>query len=230
MFNVTEKNNIDKSLFKNIEGIFFDMDGTLLDSMWLWKAIDIEYLHMHGAEYEDGLQENIAGMSFHQTAEYFKEHFGIKDPIEKMKDDWNQMAMDKYKSEVTLKKGAKEFLDILKNKNIKMAIGTSNSVELTDAALDSTGIRDYFDVVLTGSEILKGKPDPYIYLECAKRTGVDVNNCLVFEDIVSGIKAGKSAGMRVIAVDDDFSKGEVSAKRELSDMYINDFTEICDCF
>ena len=105
--------DIDKSLFDNIEGIFFDMDGTLLDSMWLWKAIDIEYLNMHGAEYEEGLQENIAGMSFHQTAQYFKEHFGIKDPIEKMKDDWNRMAMDKYKFEVTLKKGAKEFLDIL---------------------------------------------------------------------------------------------------------------------
>jgi len=215
---------------KNIKGVFFDMDGTILDSMWLWKAIDIEYLNRFGCEYPEGLQEEIAGMSFHQTANYFKERFKIEDDIEKMKDDWNEMAMDKYKHEVGLKKGVLDFLNMLKGKDIKMAIGTSNSVELTDAALDSTGIRDYFDVVLTGSEILKGKPDPYIYLECAKRTDLNPEDCVVFEDIVSGIKAGKSAGMRVIAVDDEFSMSEVNMKKSLADKYIYDFTEIYDCF
>ena len=62
---------------KNIKGVFFDMDGTILDSMWLWKAIDIEYLNRFGCEYPEGLQEEIAGMSFHQTANYFKERFKI---------------------------------------------------------------------------------------------------------------------------------------------------------
>ena len=219
-----------KDLFKNIKGVFFDLDGTLMDSMWLWKTIDIEYLQKFDIEYKEGLQEEIAGKSFHETAVLFKKLFNIEDSIEKMKSDWNDMALYKYEHEVPLKKGAKQLLDLLKEKGIKVAIGTSNSVELTKAALKANGLENYFDICLTGSEIINGKPDPYIYLECAKRSGLNPKDCLVFEDIVSGIKAGKNAGMKVVAIDDDFSFYERKEKIKLADLIIKDFTEVINEF
>jgi len=215
---------------ENIEAVLFDMDGTLLDSMWLWKTIDIEYLKRHNVEYPEGLQEGIAGKSFHETAIYFKERFGIKDDIEKMKNDWNDMAYDLYKHRVKPKKGADVLVKKLREKGIKTGICTSNSIELTEVALKANNMENDFDVILTGSEIMKGKPDPYIYLESARRLGVNSKACLVFEDIVSGILSGQNAGMKVIAVNDDFSKEETDRKMKLTGMVIDDFTGICEYF
>jgi len=93
-------------MLKNIKAVIFDLDGSLVDSMWVWPQIDIEYLARFGHKPpEEGLQSEIDGMSFSETAEWFKANFQIPDSIEKIKDDWNKMAWDKYENEVTLKPG-----------------------------------------------------------------------------------------------------------------------------
>ena len=97
-------------MMHNIEAVIFDMDGTLVDSMWMWHDIDIEYLGRFGIPLPDGLQGKIEGMSFHETAVYFKEHFPIPDSLDKIKADWNTMAWDKYTKEVPLKPNVQPFL------------------------------------------------------------------------------------------------------------------------
>ena len=92
------------------KAVIFDLDGTLVDSMWMWKAIDIEYLGRYGIALPENLQEQIEGMSFSETAEFFKERFRIPDPIQQIKNDWNAMAWEKYSHEVPLKEGVYEFL------------------------------------------------------------------------------------------------------------------------
>ena len=84
------------NMLEGIEACIFDLDGTLVDSMWIWEEIDVEYLAGFGISVDEKYQQDIEGMSMTQTAVYFKEHFGIKDSIEKMKADWNDMAWDKY--------------------------------------------------------------------------------------------------------------------------------------
>ena len=96
-------------MWKNKKAIIFDLDGTLVDSMWMWYDIDVEYLGRFGIEVPDRLQADIEGMSFSETAVYFKERFNIPDSLEKIKSDWNQMAWDKYTNEVPMKEGAAEF-------------------------------------------------------------------------------------------------------------------------
>ena len=211
---------------KSYKAFIFDMDGTLIDSMWIWKDIDIEYLARFGHEILDGLQKNIEGMSFHQTAIYFKEHFNIPDNLDKIKEDWNKMAYDKYTYEVKVKKGVFSLLDYAKNNNIKLGIATSNSRELTDQILKVHNLTDYFDVIVTGSEVINGKPAPDIYLKAAEKLMVSVKNCLVFEDIIPGIKAGKNAGMDVCAVPDDYSKSTLEEKRALADYFVNYIDEV----
>ena len=213
-------------MLKDIDAVIFDVDGTIADSMWMWKQIDIEYLGRFGIELPKNLQKNIEGMSFRETAVYFKEHFQIPDDIEKMMSDWNEMAAHKYRYEIPLKKGVREFLNVCKKNNIAMGIATSNSVELLSYFLKAHELHSYFEVVITGSDGLRGKPAPDMYLEAAKRLSVKPEKCLVFEDIIPGILAGKSAGMRVCAVDDLYSKDITDKKIEEADYFIESFEDI----
>ena len=213
-------------MIKNIEACIFDLDGTLVDSMWMWPEIDIEYLGRLGIKYDDNLKTEIDGISFHETAVYFKNKFDIVDSVEKICQDWEDMALDKYKYEVKEKPGCSSFLEFLKSKGIRMGIATSNNRTMVDAVLKSLNIKYYFEVIITSDEVKKGKPAPDIYLKTADLLGVVPEKCLVFEDVVAGIIAGKSAGMKVCAIEDDFSKEVRHKKKELSDYYIDDYREL----
>ena len=105
-----------------------------------------------------------------------------------------------------LKPGVRRFLEEAAERDIKMAICTSNGREMVDAVLSALKIRDFFSCVITGCEVAAGKPSPDIYLEAARRLSVKPEECAVFEDVPAGILSGKRAGMTVFAVEDDFSK------------------------
>lgn len=213
-------------MLKDIQAVLFDLDGTLVDSMWMWKDIDIEYLGKYGIELPEDLQNKIEGMSFSETALYFKEQFLLEASLEQIKEDWNQMAMNKYSNEVPLKEGALELLIYLKEHNIRAGIATSNSRTLVDLLIDKLGIIDYFQSIRTSCEVERGKPAPDIYLLVSKDLGVDAEQCLVFEDVVQGVIAGKNAGMKVCAVYDLFSHADTVMKKEIADYYINSFKEL----
>ena len=194
--------------------------------MWMWPDIDREYLGRFGIEYDDNLKNEIDGISFHETAVYFKNKFGISDSVEKICKDWEDMAYDKYKYEVKEKPGCKKFLEHLRSKCIKMGIATSNKRSMVDVVLKSLNMKDFFEVITTSDEVKRGKPAPDVYLTTANLLNVEPKNCLVFEDVVAGIMAGKSAGMKVCAIEDDFTKEVRQKKKELSDYYIVDYSEL----
>lgn len=214
-------------MLKNIKAVIFDMDGSLIDSMWIWKDIDIEYLSRYGyhmnSETVREFQANIQGMSFYETAVWVKEHYKIPKTIEEMMDDWNKMAWDKYENQVFLKPGALEFLEECKRRDIKLGIATSNSRELVENVMQARKIQKYFQVIVTGSEIIHGKPAPDIYLTVAKALEADCCDCLVFEDIPAGITAAKRAGMKVCAVKDEYSMHLQDEKISMADYYIEDY-------
>lgn len=213
-------------LLKDKKAVLFDLDGTLVDSMWVWRDIDIDFLSAIGRELPGDLQKCIEGMSFTETAEYFKKRFDIKDDVEDIKIKWNKMAYDKYTSEVKLKKGAKEFLSRLKADGILIGIASSNSMTLIEGALKAEGVLEYFDAITTACEAGAGKPAPDIYLLAAKKLDVKPEKCLVFEDIPMGIMAGNAAGMDTVAVEDDYSKCMRDEKIKLAGYYIKDYTNI----
>lgn len=215
-------------MLKNINAVIFDLDGTLVDSMWMWRSIDIEYLERFGIELPEDLQKAVEGMSFSETAIYFKERFDLPDSLDQIKSDWNKMAWDKYLHEVPLKEGVLAFLDHLKASNIPAGIATSNSKELVTLVIEKLGIGDYFTSIRTSCEVLKGKPSPDIYLLVAKDLGVEPANCLVFEDIVTGIMAGKNANMKVCGVYDKYSQEEEDEKIKLADYYVTSMGEILE--
>ena len=211
-----------------IEAVIFDLDGSMVDSMWVWKSIDIEYLRKFGITLPEDLQASIGGRSFTETARYFKERFGLPDDLETIKADWNRMAWDKYTHEVPLKKGVRELLQYCSRQGIKMGIATSNSRELVENIVSVHHLERFFTCIITGCDVEKGKPAPDIYLAAAQALKVSPENCLVFEDIVHGIQAGKAAAMSVCAVYDRHSEYQEAEKRMLADYYTREFTELID--
>jgi HAD superfamily hydrolase (TIGR01509 family) len=212
-------------MLKDIEAVIFDLDGTLVDSMWMWRSIDIEYLARFGIEMPPELQSCIEGKSFSETALYFKERFQIPDSLEQIKSNWNEMAWEKYESEVPLKEGVTELLQYLKHEGIPTGIATSNSRELVELIVRKHGIEDYFSSIRTSCEVAKGKPSPDIYLLVAEDLGVAPEHCLVFEDVLQGVMAGKNANMKVCAVYDEYSEKDQEEKIKLSDYYVHSMSE-----
>jgi len=213
-------------LLNDVKAVIFDLDGTLVDSMGIWRDIDIEYLGRFGITMPDDLQEQISGISVIETAAYFKNTFDINDSIETIISDWDILAYDKYHSEIKLKEGVTEFLEYLRCQGITCGIATSNSRQLTHAVLKGRNISEYFETIVTGEDISNGKPKPDIYYEAAGRLRVMPEFCLAFEDIPHGILAAVNAGMKVCAVEDDFSSGELSIKKQLANYYIKNYYDI----
>lgn len=213
-------------ILRGIEAVIFDLDGSLVDSMWIWHEIDVEYLGRYGLRVPDDLQHMIEGFSFTETAQYFKERFELPASVDEIRHTWNEMACDKYMHEVPLKPGAASFLDTCRKDGIKLGIATSNSRELVTNVADSHGLHDYFSCIMTGCDVGKGKPAPDIYLAVAERLAVNPADCLVFEDIVAGILSGKAAGMKVCAVEDEYSLFQTEEKKRLADYYIRDYRDL----
>lgn len=213
-------------MLENKKAVIFDLDGTLVDSMWMWKQIDIDFLTKKGLPYPENLESEIEGMSFGETAEYFAKTFPLEETVEELQIIWNDMARENYEKKVPLKPRVKEFLIYLKEQKIKTGIATSNSRDLLEAVSKTHDLFSYIDVFLTSDEVKKGKPAPDVFLKVAEKLGTEPKECLVFEDIPNGILAAKRAGMEVCAVEDAYSMDLAANKKKLADYYIKDYNEV----
>ena len=214
-------------MLKNIDAIIFDVDGTLCDSMGIWTEVDDIFLEKYHLVEPEGFHEGMEGKSYSETAEYFLELFPqLPHTRQQLEDEWHEMVYEKYTKEMPLKKGAYDFIVQMYKRGIKLGIATSNSRDLAEGFLKNTGIWEYLDSVWTSDEANAGKPAPDVYLKVADSLKVHPDKCLVFEDVPKGILAGKNAGMKVCAVEDNFSKPQEELKRELADYYIQDYDDI----
>jgi len=211
---------------KDYKAVIFDLDGTLVDSMWIWEQIDIDFLVERGHELPADLQKEIEGCSFSETAKYFKDRFDLEEDIDTIKSAWIGMAENFYAEKIFLKKGVLDLLNLFKEKGIKMGIGTSNSRELAEAVLKSNDVLDYFEVLVTSCDVKKGKPEPDVFLKAAELMNVPSEDCLVFEDTHAGVLAGKAAGMDVIAIYDALSEEYMEEIKASADHYLMCYSEL----
>ncbi len=210
----------------SIKAAIFDLDGTLVDSMWVWQQIDIDYLSEKGHTVPDSLNDEITHLSFSQTAEYFKNRFSIEDSVEEIMNTWNTMAYNHYKNNVKLKPGALNYLKKLKNSGIKIGLATSNSIPLLTATLKNNNALDLFDAITVTDEVKKSKSNPDIYLLAAKKLGVNPSECMVYEDIIAAVEGVKLAGMKVTGVYDEHAKHQTDILKRECDNYIYSYEEL----
>ena len=209
----------------DFKAVIFDLDGTVLDSMGVWRKVDEIFLARRGMTIPDDYMDTVSVMTLDEAADYSIERFSLKGTREEIVGEWSELAYNEYHNNIKLKDGVREYMKKLRRKGIKFALATASSPSLFRRALEREGVYEYFDVLAhpeTGHR--KGSPD--IYRHCAHALGVKPADCVVFEDIFEGIRAAKEAGMRTVAVLDENSYRQHERMREIADMAIVSFREM----
>ncbi len=213
----------------DFKAIIFDLDGTLIDSMQLWRQVDRDFLYKRGIAVPRDLFDHLPqGNSFIQTAQYFRDRFGLADSTEAIMAEWTEMVVWHYSNDVKLKPGAKKLVQRLHQDRVPIGLGTSNSRELAVKVLSQNGIWSYFSSVVTGDMQLLGKPFPDIYLKGSEELKVAPADIIVVEDTLTGIQAAKASGMRVVAIYDPDSEEFQPRIRALADAFAQDYNELSE--
>lgn len=204
-------------------GAIFDLDGTILDSLWIWEEIDRRFLAKRGIAMPEDYVDAVNRMEFSQAAEYTIARFGLPDALESLMSEWTAMTRDAYAHEIALKPGVKAYLESLSSRGVRLGIATSSTPELFVPALENNGILRLFSAIATTSEVPHGKDRPDVYLLAAERLGMLPSECIVFEDTLPGIRSASSAGFITAGVRDRFSENDAQAIKALSDFWIDTF-------
>ena len=203
-----------------IKGAIFDIDGVLLDSMGIWDDLGARYLRSLGRIPEEGLNKILFSMSMEQGAEYLNEHYGLNKSVKETVDGIGKMLEDYYFYEVLLKPGAKEVLEFLKSKNIKMAAATSSPRTHIEKALSRNGLLGYIEKIYTTSEVGVSKHSPDIYNLTADYLKTKPEETLVFEDSLYALKTAKEAGYVAVGVYDEKGESNQAELENQADLYL----------
>lgn len=208
-----------------VKGVIFDLDGTLFDSMWVWREVDTQFVKNHGLPVEEDYLEALKSMNFTECAEYTRKRYGLTLSDAEMMAEWDSLAKKAYAEDVALKAGVKEYLSFLKEKGIKTSVATSCYLSLCMPTLKRHDIEGIFDAMTTKDEDPRSKEHPDIFLRAAEKIGLKPEECAVFEDILTAVKTAKGAGFITVGVADNASLSEKEEIATVADMYINDFHE-----
>jgi len=202
-----------------IKGAIFDLDGTLLDSMPMWRDFGACFLRSFGQEPREDLTEVFRTFSREQAAEYYIEHGYISAPAEKIVEAMGDFASSFYKNDVKLKEGAAELLSGLSEAGIPMCIATASDVSDAEVSLTRLGVRHLIKDIFSCTSVGHSKNEPHIYRAALRCLGTEKNETVVFEDALHALTTASNDGFLTAAV---FDCDEPRQKRmkELSDFYL----------
>jgi HAD superfamily hydrolase (TIGR01509 family) len=182
-----------------IDGVVFDLDGVLLDSEQIWDSVREELVRERGGRWHDQAQRDMMGMSSLEWSRYLHDELHVPDPPEEISAEVVRRLASRYRERVPVLPGAREAVERLAAR-WPLGLASSSNRELIDLALELMGVRHFFTATVSSEEVARGKPAPDVYLEAARRLGIDPARAAAIEDSHNGIRAARAAGMRVIAI------------------------------
>jgi HAD superfamily hydrolase (TIGR01509 family) len=182
-----------------IEAVIFDLDGVLLDSEQVWDTAREQLAKERGGRWHDRAQRDMMGMSSREWSRYMHEAIGLPEPPEQINQEVVQRLIASYHEHLPVIPGAREAVERLAAR-WPLGLASSSNRELIDLALELLGISGRFEATVSSEEVARGKPAPDVYLEAARRLGVDPRATAAIEDSHNGILAAEAAGMAVIAL------------------------------
>lgn len=209
-----------------IQGAIFDLDGTLLDSLRVWHDVDTRFFAKRGLPLPEGYAKAILSMSLPEAAVYTKTEYHLPDTPEQLVEEWHEMVQEEFALRVMMKPYAKELLEYLSHKGIKLGVATSSAREIFLPCLERHGVAHLFSAFTETREAPRGKTFPDPYLLAAERLNVKPENCAVFEDILVGIRSAKTGGFYTVAVSDPFSHQDENLLKSEANLFITSFREI----
>lgn len=196
----------------------FDMDGVIVDTNPYHKITLRQFAEKYGYSLsEEELIKKIYGRT---NKEWIPNLFGRSmspEEVSRYGEEKEQLFRDLYEKDIKEVVGLTEFLNAAMKLGVKMAIGTSAPRSNVDFVLKHTGIGKYFSAILDESHVTHGKPNPEIYINCAAALQFPPSQCVVFEDSLSGVAAGKTAGCHVVGITTTHSKEELATKVTMKD-------------
>ena len=207
-----------------IKGAIFDLDGTLLDSMFIWDTIGEEYLRSLGKEPHEDLKETFMTLTLEEAAEYYREHYGVTLSVKEIVDGVNSMVEQTYRTKVTLKLGVADYLCQLKENGVRMCVATVTDRYLVEETLERLGVRHYFSEIFTCAEVGFGKDKPVIYQKALEHLGTEKSDTYVFEDLPFALNTANTDGFPTVGVYDRHEAHQDELKW-IADYYVLDFTD-----
>ncbi len=196
----------------------FDLDGTLLDSMNVWKRVDEIFFAGRGMAVPEDYGRKVAGMSYRETAEFTVAEYLPGETVQGLLDEWSRLSLREYAERVPLKPGAADYLRMLRRAGVRLAVTTALPPSMYEPCLKRLGVFALFDELCstehTGG---RGKAGGEVYLLAARRLNVPPEDCAVFEDVLAGIAGAKRVGMRAYCVRDAHSEKDFPAMAALAD-------------
>jgi len=212
------------------EAVVFDLDGVLLQSEEVWDAVRERYVRDRGGRYDEKVQLAMMGMSAPEWSRFLHDEAGVPDDPETINRDVVERMLEAYRHELPLLPGAKEAVRRTAA-TFPLALASSSNREVFEAVLELAGIADCFSATVSSEEVPRGKPAPDVYLEAARRLGVEPEQCAAVEDSHAGIRSANSAGMRVVAIpnasyppDDEALELADAVVRSLDDLTVSVLT------
>ncbi|MEX2124667.1 MAG: HAD family phosphatase [Woeseia sp.] len=186
-----------------IEAVVFDMDGLMLDTEPLYKTAWQQALAELGHELDDASYLRFVGRSTEDCENDLAGQLGANFPLETFRSRWPTLWRARaHENGIATKPGLQEFLHFVQSEHLPIALATSSDAAFTEFSFSRAGLKVMFDVVVTGDQVTQPKPAPDIYIEAARRLGVDPRYCIALEDSDVGILAASRAGMVSLLIPD----------------------------
>jgi HAD superfamily hydrolase (TIGR01509 family) len=182
-----------------IEAVVFDLDGVILDSEELWNEVREGLARERGGRWSERATTDMMGMSSTEWSRYMHEVVGLREPPDEINREVVGRMVERYAERLPLIDGSVAAVQRLAAR-WPLGLASSSNRELIDRALDVSGIAPLFRATVSSEEVERGKPAPDVYLEAARRLGVEPTRCTAIEDSASGIRSAHAAGMRVVAI------------------------------
>jgi HAD superfamily hydrolase (TIGR01509 family) len=182
-----------------IEAVVFDLDGIIIDSEHVWDEVRQQLAEERGGRWNEDASRDMMGMSSIEWSRYMRDVVGLTEEPEEISAEVVRRLEDRYRRELPLIAGAELAVDRLAER-WPLALASSSNRELIDLVLESSGLGRHFKGSVSSEEVARGKPAPDVFLEAARRLGVEPARCAAVEDSENGILAAKAAGMRTIAI------------------------------
>lgn len=177
------------------------MDGTLIDSMHYWRNLGREYLRSKGVMGNlDEIIERIKPMTMMESAALFVEEFHLPLTDREAAAEMNERIEQHYREDILLKRGVKEYLERLKEAQVKMCVASATDKYLMQQCLERLGILDYFEFLISCEEVGAGKDRPDVYLAASRRLGGMPEETAVYEDALYAVRTAKKAGYYVVGI------------------------------
>ena len=212
-------------MIEQIKGAIFDMDGTLVDSLWQWEVIWKEFgdRFLNGATFRpsEEVDKAVRTMTLKDTMDYLHEVCQIGESGAQLLQITNELIKGFYENEVELKQGVREFLEYCKKSGIKMCVASATRLDFVRLAMKHCEIEHYFCDVLSCADIGKGKEEPDIFLLAQERLGTKTEETCVFEDSLVAICTAHKAGMKTVAIYDRYNYGQ-EEMQQIADVYIKE--------